>query len=259
MKALAGKHLTPPARHLLHQFHLWHLIHSDIALAYPHTNPHTFMRLTPLTPFGRLAAMPPAAGEGQRVGLLGGSFNPPHAAHALISDIALKRLHLDRLWWLVTPGNPLKSADELMPLNSRIAACRAMVTNPRIQITAFEQHLPSRYTSATLDFLRQRQPTTQFVWVMGADCLAHFHRWHRWQHIFATMPVAVVNRPGWLLPAVASPAARRFQRNRLPEAQAASLAANRAPAWTLLTGPLSPLSSTRLRGERHNQPTSQVN
>jgi nicotinate-nucleotide adenylyltransferase len=206
----------------------------------------------PLNPFGRLTAKLPAAGEGQRIGLLGGSFNPPHAAHALISAIALRRLHLDRIWWLITPGNPLKNGHATPSLAERVAACRALVRDPRIEVTTFEAELPTAYTAATLDYLALRRPETRFVWLMGADCLAQFHRWHRWRHIFETLPIAVVDRPGWRLQASASPAALTFAQARVPEERAATLAALRAPAWTLLTGPLSPLSSTQLRRERRN-------
>ena len=208
------------------------------------------MRQLPYSRNGRLAAKPPPFGAGQRIGLLGGSFNPPHAAHVLISEIALKRLQLDRLWWLVTPGNPLKTGRDQMSLEERVAACRAMVTDPRILITPFEKDLPSRYTAATLDYLRRRHPGGRFVWVMGADCLAQFHRWHQWRHIFTTMPIAVIDRPQWRLPALASPAAQAFSRSRVPEAVSATLPILQPPAWSYLTGPLSPLSSTHLRGKR---------
>ena len=195
-----------------------------------------------------MAAKPPPAGQGQRIGLLGGSFNPPHDAHLLISEIALKRLELDRLWWLVTPGNPLKSGKGLIPLETRVELCRDLVRDPRIVVTTFEKNLPSAFTAATLDFLRARSPVTQFVWIMGADCLAQFHRWQQWRHIFETMPIAVIDRPGWRMKAVASPAAKRFAGSRLPEDKAGKLAQTRAPAWSLISGPLSPLSSTTLRG-----------
>lgn len=208
------------------------------------------MRKSPPVQFGSMAASPPMAGRGQKIGLLGGSFNPPHAAHVLISEIALKRLKLDHVWWLVTPGNPLKPRSELLPLEERAEACRAMLTDPRIVVTTFEKDLPTAYTAATLDFLRLRRPDASFVWVMGADCLAQFHRWHRWRHIFALMPIAVVDRPGWRLSAMSSPSAHAFERHRVPETKAAELATMSSPAWTLLTGPLSPLSSTQLRRNR---------
>ena len=206
------------------------------------------MRLTPPSRSGRLAAKPPLAGPRQRIGLLGGTFNPPHAAHRLISEIALKRLGLDRVWWLITPGNPLKVRGSMSSLEARARDCAMLVADePRIVVTTFEKDLPSAYTAATLDFLRLRYPETSFVWVMGADCLAEFHRWRQWPHIFETMPIAVVDRPGWRLKANASKAAQRFAAARLPEARAAQLAGHATPSWTLLTGPLSPQSSTALR------------
>ena len=208
------------------------------------------MRLTPFSRFGRVAAKPPAAGAGQRIGLLGGSFNPPHEAHLLISEIALKRLGLDRVWWLVTPGNPLKAGSGVLPLERRVALCLDLASDPRIAVTTFEKDLPSAFTAATLDFLRARSPDVNFVWVMGADCLAQFHRWQRWRDIFETMPIAVIDRPGWRLKATASPAAKAFAAARVPESRAASLAGARPPAWSLITGPLSPLSSTELRKPR---------
>lgn len=221
-----------------------------------HTPIRPFMRFTPLSRFGRLVAMPPPSAAGQRIGLLGGSFNPPHAAHRLISLVALRRLGLDRVWWLVTPGNPLKSGDHLQPLAARMAACRALAADPRIIVTAFEQHLPSAYTAATLDFLVRRRPEAHFVWLMGADCLAQFHRWQQWRHIFETLPIAVVDRPGWRLKATASMAAQTYASSRVPEARADLLATLPAPAWTLLSGPLSPLSSTALRSRRHAEAVS---
>ncbi len=128
---------------------------------------------------------PPPAAAGMRIGLLGGSFNPPHAAHKLISDTALKRLKLAQVWWLVTPGNPLKDRTELAPLaGARCVSCRALAANSHIKITAFEKSLNSSYTSSTLRFLRQRFPRTHFVWLMGADNLASFHRWHDWEEHF---------------------------------------------------------------------------
>jgi nicotinate-nucleotide adenylyltransferase len=200
--------------------------------------------------FGSIAARPPLAGPRQRIGLLGGTFDPPHNAHVLISEIALKRLQLDRVWWLITPGNPLKAGRPLPSLDDRLAACRALTSDPRIIPTAFEAQLPTAYTAATLDFLRVRHPEVDFVWIMGADCLAQFHRWYDWRHIFETLPIAVVDRPGWRLKASAGPAAQTFGAYRLPEVAAACLPRLAAPAWSLLSGPLSPLSSTELRARR---------
>lgn len=192
----------------------------------------------------------PHVEAGQSIGLFGGSFNPPHEAHALVSDIALKRLGLDQIWWIVTPGNPLKARTPPPPLEVRMAACRALTQDPRVVITGFERELGTPYTASTLAFLKRRYPQVNFVWVMGADCLVQFHRWQRWRSIFQMMPVAVVNRPGFHFKALAGPASRTFKKQRIDEARAAGLAQRTAPAWTFLTGPLSTQSSTRLRSLR---------
>jgi nicotinate-nucleotide adenylyltransferase len=196
------------------------------------------------------SAHPPSAAPGQTIGLLGGSFNPAHDAHRLISSIARRQLGLDRVWWLVTPGNPLKARAELAPLAQRLEQARELANTPWIDVTAFESGLGSPFTVDTLIFLQARRPGVRFVWLMGADNLAQFHRWQRWREIFARMPVAVVDRPGWHFAALASKAAQTFADARLPASDARRLAQMSAPAWTLLTGPLSPLSSTALRKSR---------
>ncbi len=211
------------------------------------------MRALQATAFGSIAVRVPNAGRGQRIGLLGGSFNPPHPAHLLITETALKRLQLDEVWWLVSPGNPLKSRQEEAPLDERVRLARSMAQDARIRVIDFERDLPTPFTAATLAFLTQRRPQARFVWLMGADNLASFHRWRQWRRIFARMPIAVIDRPGWHLRALASPAGRLFEARRLPEARAAELAEATAPAWTFLSGPLSELSSTAIRrrsGER---------
>lgn len=189
----------------------------------------------------------PLAFAGQRVGLMGGTFNPPHEGHALCAEISLRRLGLDQLWWMVTPGNPLKAGNSLASMSERMAASRRLVSDPRIKVTGFEAPLGSRYTFETLRFLTQRFPGVRFVWVMGADNLAGFHRWQDWRRIARLMPIAVVDRPGWRLKALASPAATFLAAHRLPENEAAGLPDARPPAWVLLTGPLSAASSTAIR------------
>jgi len=193
----------------------------------------------------------PPALPGQRIGIMGGSFNPPHDGHLIVARTALRRLRLDQLWWVVTPGNPLKSHDRLAPLPQRLAGCRALIGGDRrMHVTAFEADLGSPYTARTLQFLTQRYPSTRFVWVMGADNLAHFHRWQNWRGIARLMPFAVVDRPEWRLKALASPAAHSLSRVQRPESSAGRLAVVPAPAWTFLTSKLSSLSSTALRGRR---------
>lgn len=201
----------------------------------------------------RITAQPPFAGPGQAIGLLGGSFNPPHAAHRLISEIALKRLGLDKVWWIVSPGNPLKKRIPPAPLAERTRLCRAVATNPHIVVTDFEADLPTPFAASTLAFLKSRSPLVHFVWIMGADNLASFDRWHRWREIFTMVPVVVVDRPGWRMKALASKAARAFARSRRPERDAALLAHTPPPAWTFLTGPLSHASSTAIRNRAKAQ------
>ena len=192
----------------------------------------------------------PLVGDNDRIGIMGGSFNPPHQGHVIVARTALRRLRLDRIWWLVTPGNPLKSHGDLAPLDERIAGIRALTDDPKMQITAFEEDLNTPYTAATLAFLKTRYSKTKFVWVMGADNLASFHRWQRWQDIAATMPFAVVDRPAWHLRGLASPAARMLAGSRIDESLAGTLPDLDPPAWSLLTTRLSPLSSSAIRANR---------
>ena len=183
---------------------------------------------------------------GQRIGLLGGSFDPPHAGHLHITGRALQALRLDRAWWLVSPGNPLKP-DAPAGLGRRMAAARALVRDRRVAVTDIEARLGTRYTATTLIELRRRYPQVRFVWLMGSDNLAGFHRWDRWRQILALAPVCVLARPGEQLRAGLSPAARAYARWRLPPSEAAGLADCRPPAWVLLVGPMLDLSSTELR------------
>ena len=190
--------------------------------------------------------LPPLA-PGARIGLYGGSFNPPHAAHRLVADQAIKRLGLDRVWWLVTPGNPLKNVDGLPPIAARIAHVRGVAGHARQDVTGFEQDIGARFSHDTIVWLQRRFPGVHFVWIMGGDSMATLHRWHHWRDIMRRIPVAVIDRPGQTLAATASVAARTFAAARLPEAEARRLATAPTPAWVLLHGPRSPLSSTALR------------
>ena len=208
----------------------------------------------PLHPTARVHARPPYAGPGQAIGLLGGSFDPPHAAHRLISEAALKRGGLDKVWWIVSPGNPLKRRNPPAPLAERMRLCRAVATNPHIVVTDFEADLPSPFTASTLAFLKQRSPLVHYVWIMGADNLASFHHWARWREIFTMVPVLVVDRPGWRMKALASKAARAFAKSQRPEADAALVPHMPPPAWTFLTGPLSHASSTAIRNRAKAEP-----
>lgn len=191
-------------------------------------------------------AVPPHT-EGMRIGLLGGSFNPPHQAHRAISRFALRRLQLDRVWWLVTPGNPLKENGNLHELGERMQAARDVADDPRIEVSCLESVIRTRYTIDTINTLRRRFPGLRFVWIMGADNLAQFHRWQDWRRIAAQVPMAVIDRPPQSFRALASPAARALARYRLSEDKAALLADRPAPAWVFLTGLKLNLSSTGLR------------
>jgi len=190
--------------------------------------------------------LPPTA-PGQRIGLLGGSFNPAHDGHRHVSLEAMARLELDRVWWLVSPGNPLKNHADLAAQDARLAAATKIAHHPRIVVTGLESALGTPFTAETLDFLTARRPQVRFVWLMGADNLASFHRWREWRAIMQSVPVAVFDRPGWRYRAVASRAATAFAAARLPEAESRQLAARCTPAWCFLSIPLSPLSSTALR------------
>ncbi|WP_238230821.1 MULTISPECIES: nicotinate-nucleotide adenylyltransferase [Methylobacterium] len=182
-----------------------------------------------------------------RIGLYGGSFNPAHAGHLHVSRMALKRLRLDRVWWLATPGNPLKDRRELAPLSERLAIAGTVADNPRIAVTGFEAAIGARYTVETLRWLRLRRPALRFVWIMGADSLTSFHRWERFREIASLMPIAVIDRPGHTLAAPNAPGARALARWRIDETDAPLLAEHAPPAWVFLHGPRSSLSSTALR------------
>jgi len=189
----------------------------------------------------------PLYANGMRIGLLGGSFNPPHDAHRAISQFAIKRLKLDRVWWLVTPGNPLKNHGGLHDLDQRIEAARQIADDPRIDVSCLESVIGTRYTVDTVTYLRRRASGLRFVWIMGADNLAQFHRWQNWRRIASEVPIAVIDRPPQSFRALAAPAAQALARYRLPENQAGKLADQRAPAWVFLTGMKLNLSSTGLR------------
>jgi nicotinate-nucleotide adenylyltransferase len=184
---------------------------------------------------------------GMRVGLFGGSFNPAHDGHAHVAETALTRLNLDRVVWLVSPQNPLKDARETASLEDRMASAREWARGPAMIVSDFETRAGTRWTIDTLRTLKARHPGVHFVWLMGSDNLEGFDAWRGWTDIMRLMPVAVVARPGSLLESRAAPAARRFAGARVPAEKAALLPLMDAPAWTYLTAPLNPRSSTALR------------
>ena len=184
---------------------------------------------------------------GMRVGLFGGSFDPAHEGHAHVAETALTRLRLDKVIWLVSPQNPLKSAAESASLTARMASARRMARGPHMIVSDIEHRVGSRYTIDILRILKQRFPGVRFVWIMGADNLASLHSWRGWAQIMREMPVAVIARPGAELKSRSSPAARRFAHARLSSREAPRLAGRRSPAWLYLRAPFNFASSTALR------------
>ena len=195
------------------------------------------------------AGVPPHA-RGQRIGLFGGSFNPPHEGHRATSLLAMRRLRLDAVWWLVSPGNPLKDHSALPSLEDRMAAAERVAAHPRIVVSGMERGLGSSFTCDVVTALTRRCPGVRFVWIMGSDAFVEFHRWRRWRLIAATLPLGIVDRPGSTLSAASGPAARALRASRLREADAALLPAMAPPAYVFLHGKRSPLSSTGLRASR---------
>lgn len=195
---------------------------------------------------GRPVRLPTIA-PGLRIGLYGGSFDPPHAGHRHVALTAMRRLRLHHVWWIVTPGNPLKAGRRPADRAGRLTAARAVARHPRMEVTDIDGEIGAVYTIDTLRYLLGRCPSVRFVWIMGADSLGGFHRWKAWREIARLVPLAVVDRPRWGLRAVGSPAASALADARVAMADAASLPARPPPAWTLLYGPRSELSSTALR------------
>ncbi|RGP38345.1 nicotinate-nucleotide adenylyltransferase [Pseudotabrizicola alkalilacus] len=187
----------------------------------------------------------PVAGKGQVVGLLGGSFDPAHEGHAHITREAIKRLGLDQVWWLVSPGNPLK-ARQPAPMADRIARGRAVMRHPKVKITDLEARLGTRFTYETVVWLQALYPGVRFVWLMGADNLVQFHRWDRWRDILRAVPVAVLARPGLGVKARLSRAAQAFRGKQLDRGEGLR-GSRRPPVWAFINLPMNGASSTAIR------------
>jgi nicotinate-nucleotide adenylyltransferase len=194
----------------------------------------------------------PPHSRGLKIGLFGGTFDPPHQAHLAACLLAMKRLGLDQVWWLVTPGNPLKDTRKLAPLSARIAAARKLAAHPRIVVSGLEEHIGTRFTFDTIAHIRARCPGVHFVWIMGADNLRSFHRWQKWRGIADLIPIAVVDRLGPSLYAAQGMAGQALARFRVSEQAARTLPYRKPPAWVFLHGLKSPLSSTALRAKRRS-------
>jgi nicotinate-nucleotide adenylyltransferase len=180
-------------------------------------------------------------------GLLGGSFNPAHGAHRRISLFAARALGLDEVWWLVSPGNPLKPAADMAPLPSRFASAHGLARRAPITVTAVERELGTRFTVDALKRLQRRWPRRRFVWLMGADNLLQFSRWKRWRSIARTMPIAVMARPGYDGAAIASPAMAWLRRYRTSAAGLRNRTGWSAPALVLLRFDPDRRSATAIR------------
>lgn len=188
----------------------------------------------------------PYARPGQVVGLFGGSFDPPHQGHVHVTREAMKAFGLDRVWWLVSPGNPLKERGPA-PLARRVAAARDVMRHPRVEVTDIEALTGTRATADTLAALRRIYPQVRFVWLMGADNLAQFHKWKDWRQIMDSVPVGVVARPGDRISARMSPAAQIYARYRIDGQARQLLGRAQAPAWCFVNVPMVDVSSTELR------------
>ncbi|NVJ95695.1 MAG: nicotinate-nucleotide adenylyltransferase [Marivivens sp.] len=188
----------------------------------------------------------PVAQAGQVIGLLGGSFDPAHEGHAHITRVALRRFGLDRVWWLVSPGNPLKERGPA-PLDLRIERARKVINDPRVIVTGIEERLGTRYTAETIAALQKRYRGVRFVWLMGADNLSQFDRWQNWEQIANSVPIGVVARPEYGVKARTSKMARMFRGAQLDPRASTVLGYYNAPAWCYVNHPLSHASSTAIR------------
>lgn len=196
--------------------------------------------------------MPPL--RPKRIGLLGGSFNPAHEGHLHISRLALERLDLDQIWWLVSPQNPLKPPAGMATFPSRIEQAEHVASaDPRIMVSDFEQTLTSHYSVETIAALKQQFPDVAFVWVMGADLLVQMPRWRKWRGLFRTVPIAVFARPAYVTRALAGKAARRFMGSRISRFRARSLVDMKPPAWAFLRTRLNTQSATALRAQARHE------
>jgi len=193
----------------------------------------------------------------QKIGLLGGSFNPAHAGHLYISETALRSLGLDQVWWLVSPQNPLKSGTDMAQYDARIGFAKKLAVSPHIHVSDFEKTIGETYTANTIAKLKQRYPNKKFVWLMGADNLVQIPKWYHWQKIFNQVPIAVFDRPGYCFKALSGKAANIFKHaRRYPTGQGRPMlnfAAKTGPKWVFISHTKHKLSSTYIRNSCNNE------
>ena len=193
--------------------------------------------------------VPPARPPGRRIGLLGGSFNPAHEGHRHISLLALKRLGLHEVWWLVSPQNPLKPRAGMAAFDERMASAGAAARDRRLRVSDIEHRFGSRYSVDTVARLKQRFPRHRLVWIVGADNLPTLAEWRRWPALFEALPIAVIDRWPYSRYASVVKPAKRFARRRMAERRARGLVRSKPPAWMVIHGPLHPASATALRAD----------
>jgi nicotinate-nucleotide adenylyltransferase len=183
----------------------------------------------------------------QKIGILGGSFNPAHEGHLSISKIALQRLNLDEVWWIISPRNPLKKYDILYDFEDRVSSAEKVIDTNHIFISKLEKNAQIKYTIGTVEYLNTRYVGTKFVWIMGADNLKNFHRWREWDKLALTVPIAIIDRPSSSLDVTSSLFANKYRKYRVDEADAQNLANKKKPAWVFLHSKLNDQSSSQLR------------
>ncbi|MBA5723656.1 nicotinate-nucleotide adenylyltransferase [Candidatus Liberibacter sp.] len=189
----------------------------------------------------------PHVEDGMTVGLFGGTFNPPHHGHVAIANIALKKLALNQLWWIITPANPTKDPGLLDPLKIRIALSKALAKDPRIRVTAFESCPNQGYTLNTILNIKDRNKFIRLIWIMGADNLKTFHHWHKWEKIVMTIPIAIIDRPDITLNYISCPMAKAYNRSRIDESLSGNLCNIPPPAWTFIHDKHHMISSSTIR------------
>lgn len=186
----------------------------------------------------------------QKIGILGGSFNPAHEGHLSISKIALQRLNLDEVWWVISPRNPLKKYDILYDFEDRVSSAEKIIDTNHISISKLEKNAQIRYTIGTVEYLKTRYIGTKFVWIMGADNIREFHKWREWNKLTLSVPIAIIDRPSSSLDVTSSLFANKYRKYRVDEADSKNLADKKKLAWVFLHNKLNDQSSSQLRNSR---------